>query len=151
VPHWEINDTGDIIGVCVIVAMVLVAVVVIVLNRKIKLRKGDNSETVEITSKDDNGETVNTKTMTINPHPTGCDDYQVEHLEIMKSLKYAVSELKSVLLGIDAMQKAETEALCVLLGIAEGDKINGQVAAAKSALLTAKGYKQATEDMGSAT
>ena len=141
-PHWEINDTGDIIGVCVVVAMILVTLAVIVLNRKIKLRKGDNSETVEITSKDDNGEMVNTKTTKITqPAIAGCSDYQVEHLQML-------TDIKQMLLGLDAMQKAETQELCVLLGIAEGDKINGQVKDAKDALLKAQGYKQATEDMG---
>jgi hypothetical protein len=141
-PKWEINDTGDIIGLCAIIAMILITLAVIVLNRKIKLRKGDNSETVEITSKDDNGETVNTKTTKImQPSIAGCSDYQVEHLQML-------TEIKQMLLGLDAMQKAETQALCVLLGIAEGDRINGQVKNAKDALLKAQGYKQATEDMG---
>lgn len=150
-PHWEINGVDDIIGVCVIAGMALLTVAVVVLNRKIKLRKGSgvDSETVEITSKDDRGEPVNTKTTTTHAsRPASCDDYQADHLALMKELSTAVLEIKQVILGVDAMQKAETNALCVLLGLAEGDEINGQVKAAKTALLQAQGYKQATEEIG---
>ena len=46
------------------------------------------------------------------------------------------------------MQIAQTTALDVLLGLAEGDKINGQVKTARTALTRAEGFKEAIEGGG---
>jgi hypothetical protein len=79
---------------------------------------------------------------------SSCDNYQNEHLLSLKALQESLADIKKTLLGLNTMQIAETEALDVLLGIAEGEEINGQVTMARKNLTRAQGFKDATESIG---
>ena len=76
-----------------------------------------------------------------------CADFQSEHTTLLNDLKSAVLEIKQALQGLNAMQIAEVSALDVLLGWAEGEKINDQFTNARKGLNIAEGYKKAKEDM----
>jgi hypothetical protein len=108
-----------------------------------KINAGKKGITVEETNTNADGSSVKT---TVS-QGSGCADYQAEHLAVMHEMRIALGELKQTLLGLNAMQIAETEALGVLLGLAEGEEVNGQVKAARQALTKAQGFKEATETM----
>lgn len=63
-------------------------------------------------------------------------------------LSASLDSIAKTMHGINQMQLAETEALDVLLGLAEGDAINGQVKAARRKLTLAEGYKEASDSIG---
>ncbi len=77
-----------------------------------------------------------------------CDSYQHEHMQILQELQNAVQEIKTSLVGMNTIHIAEVNALEVLLGLAEGDQINGQVANARRKLVHAQGFKDATDGIG---
>ena len=66
-------------------------------------------------------------------------------MQMLTLLKENLATLTNITKGINAMQVAETSALDVLLGLAEGDQINGQVKEARKKLAQAEGFKEATE------
>ena len=75
-----------------------------------------------------------------------------EHSELFVKLAEAIEELKVIAKdqaastrGIDAMQRAQSVAIDVLLGLSEGDEKNGQVAKARLSLAEASGFKKAIE------
>ncbi len=82
-----------------------------------------------------------------------CTPYVAEHSEILDRLTEAIEELRDLARiqaettrGVDVMQRAELEALEVLLGIAEGEEKNGQIGRARTNLARAQGYKDATAE-----
>jgi len=77
-----------------------------------------------------------------------CDNYQHDHMAALERLTESVTAIATMMNGMNQMQLAETEALDVLLGLAEGDAINGQVKAARRKLTLAEGFKEASEDIG---
>lgn len=77
-----------------------------------------------------------------------CDSYQHDHMAALDRLSSAIDAIAKTMHGINQMQLAETEALDVLLGLAEGDAINGQVKAARRKLTLAEGYKEASDAIG---
>lgn len=89
---------------------------------------------------------------TPDPAPA-CAPYVVEHSEILDRLTEAIEELRDLARaqaettrGVDVMQRAELEALEVLLGLAEGEEKNGQIGKARAKLARAQGYKDATSE-----
>ena len=77
-----------------------------------------------------------------------CDSYQHDHMAALDRLSASLDSIAKTMHGINQMQLAETEALDVLLGLAEGDAINGQVKAARRKLTLAEGYKEASDAIG---
>jgi hypothetical protein len=89
---------------------------------------------------------------TLGCPPGGCIDHYAEHAPLLEQLVAAVAQLtKAVEIivtegrGTREVLAAQSQGLDVLLGLAEGEEVNGQVKAARSALTRAEGYKEATE------
>lgn len=127
----KLDDFEDIISAGVILLTALGMILLFALRRQIKVGKGG-----AIIGGKQKGDSAS------------CAPYFVAHDEMLKALTENMAALGPALRGINSMQLAQTQALDVLLGIAEGSSINGQVARARSALTRAEGYKEATDEMG---
>lgn len=136
------DTLGEVIAGGVVVLIALFMVLRFLKHRRIA-REANGTLTVEETST-----TTKTTTPATQPATPPCDSYQHEHMLILKALQESLTDLKQTLLGLNEMQIAETGALDVLLGLAEGEEVNGQVTAARNNLTRAQGFKQATETIG---
>jgi hypothetical protein len=133
---WDIDSALDIIAVVAIALLVCVTLYGIVLLitkalkhfRSLKVGKVD----LEQGAASQQG---------------GCIDYSAVHTPILQRLTEILDGLAPLVQGINEMQKAQNQALDVLLGLAEGDEVNGQVKNARKALTRAEGYKEATEEV----
>jgi hypothetical protein len=72
----------------------------------------------------------------------------VEHSELLTRLTAVVEALAPQLAGINQMLQAHSEGFDVLLGLAEGDQINGQVKKARNSIARAQGFKDAADQLG---
>ena len=94
----------------------------------------------------DGGEASETTTTTTTTSQVPkCDSFQQEHMLILQELKAGLAEVAIIARGLDRLQIAQSEGLDVLLGLAEGEKVNGQVKEARRKLAVAEGFKEATE------
>jgi hypothetical protein len=116
----HLDTLSNIIGAGIIVLIALGMILWFALRRRIKAGKDG---------------------VTIGGAESPCAPYIAEHAASLARLEAGVS-------AINVMQLAQTRALDILLGLAEGEAINGQVKAARAGLTRAEGFKDATETMG---
>jgi hypothetical protein len=126
----QIDSLQELVAAGVIVLLALGMILGFAMRRRIKASKG---EVVIDEQEEGKGQAA-----------TLCAPYVAGHTAILARLE-ALAEATNV------MQLAQNEALDVLLGLAEGDQINGQVKAVRRKLIRAEGFKDGTEAVGVAS
>jgi hypothetical protein len=124
----KLDTLENIVATGIILLLGLGMILLFAMRRRIKAKLPNGAEAVI----DDQGQ------------PVVCAPYVAGHTAILARLE-ALAEATNV------MQLAQNEALDVLLGLAEGDQINGQVKAVRRKLIRAEGFKDGTEAVGVAS
>lgn len=132
---WDIASWQDIAGILAVVVIVVVGIVVVVgILSKNGVQFGKFRAGVRRGS-----EVVDEECSMIR-----------EHTKLLTGLVENVAAIAQALKGILVMQEAQNEALDVVLGNLEGEKINGQVRRARDRLMKATGYQEAATEKKSA-
>jgi hypothetical protein len=122
----HLDTLSNIIGAGIIVLIALGMILLFALRRRIKAGK----DGVEIGGKG-KGKMV------------PCAEYIAEHSAVLARLEIGQQALSAELKGINVMQIVVTQALDVLLGLAEGEHVNGQIAKVRQNIARGEGYKEA--------